>query len=340
MTDQVEQNPTPDSGGASTLDPLDRIERMLSAEDGPDDSPDSKEEGSADSVQSDEGATDDSQPQITTSDLAKFLGVDETMLDLDEDGTVKFKTKIDGQEGAAKLAEVVKTYQIQGHAENRAREVARQEEALRSRMQEAERQYAHRMQYAENLTSIASQQLLQEFQSIDWNSLEQSDPGTAALWRQKFQEKHAQLQGVRHQLDNQRMQAERNRSAETQELLRREAERLPQLIPEWKDPQVASKERAEIREWALKAGYEAAEVDSISRAHHVAILRKAMLADRLQATKPAIENKVRTAPKLVKPGQAQQNSQEQNLRNLKQSVQKSGGKKGTVEQYLLATGRA
>jgi hypothetical protein len=339
LENQVEQNPTPDQGGASTLDPLDRIERMLAAEDGPDEQPESKDEGSADSVKSEEGATDTSQPQITTADLAKYLGVDEAMLDLDEDGTVKFKTKIGGQDGAAKLADFVKTYQIQGHAENRAREVAKQEEALQARAQQIEQQFGQRLQYAENLAQVAANQLLQEYQSVDWRTLEFQDAGQAALLKQKFQEKQAQLQGVFHNIQQNKAQMQQQGEYQYHAMLNQEAERLPSLIPEWKDSQVAEKERGEIREWALKAGFPPEEVANISRAHHVVALRKAWMADKIQQSRPEIENKVRQAPKLVKPGQAQQNTQDQTLRGLKQSVQKSGGKNGALEAWLLASGR-
>ena len=67
-------------------------------------------------------------------------------------------------------------------------------------------------------------------------------------------------------------------------------------------------------------------------------MRKAMLYDKLQAKKPAIEQKVREAPKIVKPGGANISSQEQTLRNLKTQVRASGGKRGIAE-YLLATGK-
>jgi hypothetical protein len=342
VEDELEpQNPTPGNEGASTLDPLDRIERMLAAQDDPgkpkQDDPadgaateDVKPEG--DGQQSDE-------PQLTTSDLAKYLGIDEAALDLDEDGTVKLKTKVDGVEGAAKLQDLLKSYQLQEHVDKKSREASEREKALNARMQEAEQQFSQRLQYAENLANVAANQLLQEFQSINWPALEQQDAGQAALLRQKFQEKQAQLRGVFHNIQQEKAQSEHKTNAATQESLQREAARLPELIPEWKDATVAQKERSEIRDWAIKAGYEPSEVDSISKAHHVAVLRKAMLADKLQQSRPEVENRVRTAPKLVKPGQAQQNTQEQSLRNLKQSVQKSGGKKG-IEAYLLATGRA
>jgi hypothetical protein len=50
---------------------------------------------------------------------------------------------------------------------------------------------------------------------------------------------------------------------------------------------------------------------------------------------------VRTAPKLVKAGQAQKVSREQNnVRTLKNNIRSSGGKTGDVAAFLLATGRA
>lgn len=288
-----------------------------------------------------DGAEEDAGPQISTTDLAKLLKLDDGALDLDEEGMPVFKTKVDGKEGTAKLADLLKSYQLQEHVDRKARDAAEQEKALKARQQEAEQAFAQRLQYAENLTNVASQQLLAEFQSVDWKTLEATDPGTAALYRQKFQERQAQLMGVFQNIQREKAEGEQKSQREKHEALAREAERLPQLIPEWKDQQVAAKERAEIREWALKNGYEPSEVDSISKANQVAALRKAMLADRIAQAKPAIENKVRTAPKLVKPGQsAPQNAEKTRLQDLRAQVKKTGGANGTVEALLIARGLA
>jgi hypothetical protein len=334
-----ETNATPDLGGASNLDPLDRIEKFLAAEDGPSEevSQDTTAETKVDPDGGGEQQADG--PQITTSDLAKYLGIDESALDLDEDGTIKLKTKVDGQEGAAKLADLLKSYQLEGHVNKRSMELAERERAWQAKAQQAEQQFGQRLQYAENLAQVAANQLLQEYQSVDWRTLEFQDAGQAALLKQKFQEKQAQLQGVFHNIQQNKAQMQQQGEYQYHAMLNQEAERLPSLIPEWKDSQVAEKERGEIREWALKAGFPPEEVANISRAHHVVALRKAWMADKIQQSRPEIENKVRQAPKLVKPGQAQQNTQDQTLRGLKQSVQKSGGKNGALEAWLLASGR-
>jgi uncharacterized protein YciW len=339
-----ETNATPETdGGASTLD---RLGRYLAAQDAPEPKQETQAQAQepADSAAQtevepeDDGKEPVNEPQLTTSDLAKVLGIDENVLDVDDDGTLKVKTKIDGKEGAAKLADLLKTYQLEGHVNKKSMELSEREKALQTRAQEAEQQFNQRLQYAEGLANVAAQQLMQEFQSINWQGLEQQDPGQAALLRQKFQEKQAQLRGVYHNIEQNRGQMLQKQQAAQQEFLQKEAQRLPELIPEWKDPSVANKERSEIREWAIKSGLNAQDVDSITRADLVMMLRKAMLHDKLQQSKPQIENKVRTAPKLVKPGQAvPQNSEEQKIRSLRQTISKSGGKRGIAE-LLIAKG--
>lgn len=339
---QEQQNPTPDAGGASTLDPLDRIEQMLRAEGGSDQADKSQgESDSAQEVDPDGDGQQSQEPQLSTSDLAKLLKLDDGALDLDEEGNAVFKTKIDGKEGTAKLQDLLKSYQLQEHVDRKSREAAEREKALKQREDEVQQNFQQRLQYAENLTQIAANQLLAEFQSINWNALEAENPGHAALLRQKFQERQAQLRGVYQNIEHEKVQAKHKSDAELQQQLQREAQRLPELIPEWKDAQIATKEKAEIAEWATKAGFDQADMQSMtSKAHLVALLRKAMLADRLQASRPEIENKVRQAPKLVKPGQAQVDSKEAKLQSLKTAVRKSGGKGGTAEAWLIARGLA
>lgn len=341
-----EQNPTPGNEGASTLD---RLERYLAASDTPDtpkqdDQPqgqDKPADGAAsDDVDSENDGNDKAtEPQLSTSDLAKYLGIDEAALDLDEDGTVKLKTKVDGVEGAAKLQDLLKSYQLQEHVDKKSREASEREKALTVRQQEVEQHVAKRLEYAENLVNVAAQDMMREFQSINWPELEQINPGHAALLRQKFNDRQAQLRQVHEQVEQNKQQMQYKAVESHRENIAKEAQKLTQMIPEWSDPAVVQKESQEIRQWALKNGFEQQELDTLIGARHVAVLRAAMLNDKLRQSKPVIENRVRTAPKLVKPGQAPTDTAEAQVRSLKQSVVKSGGKNGSLEAFLLKTGR-
>jgi len=341
--EQDTPNPTPqadEAGGASTLD---RLERYLAA-DAPEPQAKPSQEAKPDAAEDDDVKPDgdgqqSEQPQLSTSDLAKLLGLDDGAIDLDEDGSVKLRTKVDGVEGAAKLQDLLKSYQLQEHVDKKAREVAESQKALQTRQQEAEQQFQQRLQYAQNLANVAANQLMREYQSVDWATLEQQDAGQAALLRQKFQERQIELRGVFENIQQTEAQKEQQRDQERAQFLQAEAARLPQVIPEWKDEATASKEMREIRDWGLKQGISAQDLDSVGNASYVAVMRKAMLFDKLQQAKPAIENKVRTAPVLVKPGQPAQNSQANSLQNLKLAVKKSGGKSDAVEAYLMASGK-
>lgn len=68
-----------------------------------------------------------------------------------------------------------------------------------------------------------------------------------------------------------------------QALVKREAVKLPELIPTWGDEAVAAKEKAAIVEWATThGGMTTYELSGVVSASAVAILRKAWLHD-LQA---------------------------------------------------------
>lgn len=348
MDDQ--ENPTAGNSGASIED---RLVAYLAPQEAPkqeevkQEAPAQVEDKPADTGEKTEKPVDDAkeevkQPQITTADLAEALGIDESALDVGDDGKVVIKSKIDGKEGAAKLAEILKTYQIQGHAENKARAVAEQEKALQTRTQEAEQAFKQRLDHAEALASLAMQDLMSEYNQYDWKALDShQDQGAVVALKLKFQERAAKIQGALQGVNAQKAQLGEKAKAQRAEFLAKEAERIPEVIPAWKDKAVAEKESKEIVEWGLKAGYSREQMAALneSSALHVATVRKAMLYDQQQESKALVEKKVRTAPVIVKPGQTQQDSKGEKLQSLKQQVIKSGGKSGSVAAWLVAAGK-
>lgn len=348
-----EQNPTP-TGGDSTQE---RIQRFLAAEDTPAPKATAPEPSQADAttpepaqaaekpVEPDrDGEQQDEGPQITTADVAKYLGIDADSVDVDEDGTIKVKTKIDGTEGTAKLQDLLRSYQLQGHIDNKARAVAEAHKAAEARMQEVHQFAQQRLQQADALAQTAAQELLKEYQSVDWNTLRVTDPGQWAALQQDYKRRESQINQVFATVDQAKAQEQQRSQQAIQQRTAQEAEKLVELVPAWKDPQVFHKESTAVRTWAIQSGMPAEVVEAVSNgpmvsAHLVAALHKAMLFDQLQAKKPEIENRVRTAPKIVKPGQAQQDGPSQQLKNIRQSISKSGGRQG-VAAYLMATGRA
>jgi hypothetical protein len=353
-------NPIP-SGDASTPDPVGRIERFLAAQDDSSGQPDeAAQAGDADPAEAnpdgpkDDARAKDTEPQFTTAHLAAYLGVDESDIDVDEEGQPVFKTKIDGKESAAKFADLRKSHQLGVSAENRAREAAEREKAAERKLQEADQAIQARfqdqqrsMQELHQMNAILQDELRGEYQAVPWDDLWQSNPAQARALERKFEQRQARITGVAQQINARAQQAAQQaaqqRAANEQQALANERRRLTDLIPEWKDSTVAEKERKDLLEWIDKSGIDRDGLD-LNKASQVALVRRAWKHDTLQQSRPAIENKVRTAPKLVKPGQSSQPGESGDkaiLKSLKQQARSTGRTSSkAVMDYLMATGKA
>lgn len=279
--------------------------------------------------------------QLGLEDLAQYLKIEADRLDVDDEGNVYLKTKVDGEEGRATLQDLIKSYQLEGHLNKQNMEVAEQRKALQAKMAEAEQQAQSRLQQLEHLTQAAYQEMMGEYNAINWQQLREDDPSEFAAKQLEFQQRQQRINQMAQQVQGQRQQSEQVSTEAQRAKLAEEGAKLLQAIPEWSDSAVAQREKSELRQWMLSTGMEPQSVDAISDHREVVLLRKAMLYDRLQSSKPAISKKVKAAPKkLVKPGQSksQQERAQQSVRSMRSVIQKSGGKQG-VEDFLIASGK-
>lgn len=277
-----------------------------------------------------DGADDSEEPQLSLDDLAGYLGVNADKFDVDDDGNLYVKTVVDGEEGRAKFSDLIKSHQLEGHLNKQNMEVAEQRKQLEAKMAEVEQQAQSRLQQLDDASKLAWNHLTAEYNAIDWVDLRQADPAEFAAKQTEFVQRQSQLQQAFGYLENQRMAAQKQAEA-------KEAEKLMAVIPEWKDQAVANKEKVELSAYLATKGIS----PEVARyADGIALLRKAMQFDKLQQTKAEVTKKVKSAPKLAKPGQSvsKQDRAQAETRNLKAAIRKSGGKVG-IADYLLRTGK-
>lgn len=287
-------------------------------------------------------AEEDVESSVELSAIAEYLGVDEDKLDVDEDGKVILRTKIDGEEGRAKLSDLLKSYQLEGHLNKQNMEVAEQRKALEQKMAEAEQQASARLQQLEDLSNAAYQELVREYQSIDWNELRRVDPGEYAAKQTEYNQRLNTIQQGLQRAQMERQQQSYAQQERLKHVLSEESQKLVRAIPEWQDEAVAKKERGEIREYLTgKLGFSDEDVNQVYDHRQVQLIRKAMLYDKLQGTKAEVTKKVKKAPKLAKPGQTTdaQSRKVESLKKLKTTVKKSGGKGQALRDYLIKTGK-
>ena len=283
---------------------------------------------------------EDQGPQLELSDVAKVLGLDENLLDVDEDGSLKIKTKIDGKEGAAKLQDFIKSYQLQGHVDAKVRQVAEQEKAHAERVQQIEQFAQNKLQELDTLSKAAHQLLMQEAGQVDWDRLVMDDPIGYTAKRHEFDRRQAQVGQFLQHLQQQRQSVEEALAWKNTQELQKEAQRLSTLVPEWADTKVRDSEQTEMRQWLQAKGASDGAINSLKDAGIVAALRAGMLAEKNAPKVAAVEKKVRLAPKLVKPGSGvtAQDRKDETARGLMKQIRDSGGKQGIAE-YLIATGK-
>lgn len=279
-------------------------------------------------------------PQFELPDVAKVLGLEESMLDVDEDGSLKIKTKIDGVEGTAKLQDLVKSYQLQGHIDAKVRQVAEQEKAHVERVNQIEQFAQTKLQELEMTAHLADQILMQESSQVDWDRLVMEDPIGYQTKRHEFERKQAQANHLKQSVAQKRGEIQQAMAWRQAQELQQEAQRLSTLVPEWSDAKVRESEGAEMRSWLQTRGVSERAINGLTDAGMVAALRAGMLAEKNAPKVAAAEKKVRLAPKLVRPGQGTDAKQRANesVRGLKENIRKSGGKQG-IEEYLIATGK-
>ena len=226
---------------------------------------------------------------------------EEATQELTDDLTVK--VKVDGQEMEVTLSELRNGYSRTADYTRKATALAEQRKAFES---EAEAIRAERAQYAQMLPILQQQIQQQNAAEPDWDNLYDEDPIEAARlerhWRRTKEEQTQRLVAI--QAEQQRLAAEeaKQRTMHTQAVIEAERSRLPEVIPEWKDQATMMKEAQELREWATSNGLTEQDINSLTQASHIALVRKAMLYDKGARNMAKAKQPVKQKARVVRPG--------------------------------------
>ena len=282
--------------------------------------------------------------ELTLSEVAEIFGADENNFDVDEDGKVVFKTKIDGVEGKVSVAEALKSYQLEGHLNKQNMEVVETRKALQAEREQFQQERQQKSQQLENTLQLAHNELNREYQSIDWDTLKVTDPNQFLILKQEYSERQAGLQQSYQQLMAERQQEQERFHAERIEKLNAESAKVRSLIPGWDKDETYASGAAEVRQTMLDHGFSDQEIQGISNgltvppevATRILVLtNKAAQFDKLQKAQSAVVKKIRSAPKVVAPGTVEKQSAQTTLKSAVEGVKKSGE---ISDEYLKAKG--
>jgi hypothetical protein len=243
----------------------------------------------------------------------------------DEEATDVYLATVDGEQVEVTADDLIKSYQIEATAQKRLYEAAEEKKRILAEAQQVE---AERKYYAENLNLLMQQ--LQQFQSGNmteqqWQQLYDEDPVAYVKAKEDVRTQQERMQALQQE---QMVLAERQLQSEQAKLLDR--------IPQWKDADVATKERNAIVTYAKRFGFTDNEIAATNDSRVVDLLRRAYLYDALQSRKPSATKKVKKAPKMIKSGtpKPKVNVSDQNRKSAFDKLNKSGRKEDAIA-YLL-----
>jgi hypothetical protein len=257
------------------------------------------------------GDGEKSEPEVETEEIeldtdifASALGLDENSLEVTEDGEVKFKTKIDGQEGSVNLSELLKGYQLEGHITQKSQKLSEDRRAFEQERDAQMKELTTALGQAKQLLELSEQSLLQEF-NIDWNTLRTENPAEFAAKRQEFTEKYNQLQQAKNFTAQQSNALNEQQLAE---IYQKEQTQLLEKIPTWADEATAKTEKAELNSYLVGVGFTQEEINSWMDHRAIAVARDAMLYRKQTKQVDIAKKKVVAKPKVIKPGKGKTNA--------------------------------
>ena len=248
-----------------------------------------------------------------------------------------YRVRIGDDEVDLTLEELRLGYMRQGDYTRKTQQVAEGRKAAEA---ELEALTAQRESYANQLAQLETALNQSEPTQEYWDALQSEDPIEYVKQREALRDRRDALAQV--QSEQQRVQQEQYQQlqTQTQERLKQEAEKLLDVIPEWRDADVATKQKNAVYTYAQRhLGYSEQELSQIGDHRAVNVLRKAYLYDELMKQKPAATKKTKQAPKMAKAGQPT-SKREISAKRKRQQLSKISNTKGrksmdAAVQYLL-----
>ncbi len=265
---------------------------------------------------SEDGKSDDAQSEEwKPSNLTELI--EAAGLDSDKGFDLELPVKIDGKEGTARLRDLVKSYQLDGHINQKLETLNTDRKTFESERQAFQGERADKLLRLDAGVQTLERALLGEFQAIDWNKLAAEDPAAYNARFVDFQQRNAYLSDIGQQIAHERGQQQQTQKQAEESRLAEERRLLLAKVPEWSNETARAKDKADIMAYLETQGITKPEFEAMTDHRIALVARDAWKWNQLQKSKPATLNKVKAAPKLLKPGSPQSKAAQDTARDTK-----------------------
>ena len=215
-----------------------------------------------------------------------FEEVQEEELELAEDAESEsgesplYKVRADGEELDVPLDELISGYSRQASFTKKSQALAEERRGFEDEIAEARQVRSQAIEILEAARNAQSQQ--PERDAEYWRNLKDEDPMEFMLQRDNLREEQMQNQMRENQLQQLKAQEEADNQANLSKYVDSQREALMELVPEWKDTEVADHEKKLILDYGRRVGFSDEELANSYDSRAVATMRKAALFDQLQ----------------------------------------------------------
>ncbi len=183
---------------------------------------------------------------------------------------------------------------------------------------------------------VAAHQAIEQWNKVDWPRLAREvSPQDYNAYRAEYEQLQRSASQAAQQLSQTAQSVKAKRQEANQLHLRSEFQKLQELVPEWRDATRYETEAKELRDYLVSKGADPQQVATISDALSVSIGRKAMMYDKLVASKASKSKLLQQAPPVTRPGvpNSPQLAETDKDRQLSNRLKKSGRLEDAVALY-------
>lgn len=213
--------------------------------------------------------------------------------------------KVDGKESQVPLAELVKGYQLSSASYNRMNELAQERTGFEKERTDVRQALGLQIQRTEALLKMAHDQLMGDLAQLTPEVMAQlrtENPGQYAAIQQDIASRRGAIGQVLQQVAEARRQQTQEAEQQRQASLPGEFQKLLSARPEWRDQAKRTAAQAAMNQLGKKLGFSDAELNGIYDHRYMLVLDMAARFAQLQASQSATVTRVRTAPRMAKPG--------------------------------------
>tara|TARA_R100000808_G_scaffold24356_1_gene55950 strand:+ start:24393 stop:25466 length:1074 start_codon:yes stop_codon:yes gene_type:complete len=279
-------------------------------------------------VEEAEEPTEETWQVETLGQLAEQIEVDPADL-------YNLKIPVNGSDGERKeitIGQWKDDWQSKEKSEKIASETIAIKQKLEDQLNREIQQFEKDSQQGAEFLQELHENFLNEFKTVDWKTLEQTDPTQFVMQRQKFADKQAYLENLRSKAA-QNWELRQNEFKEKRvkamgEAIEKEQKALLNAIPEWNDENVYNAESAKIRQFLKTNGYSEDQVNNITDHRFFVMVRNAMQLNDLQDQTKKVRKKTaaKVGKKILKPGAKRTNAaiKQDAANKVRQNLKKSG----------------